>query len=176
MAARPTWRIDRPYDGRVKRPLSEAWPEIYEVLRALAARRLRPGDPADPTSLVHEAWLKLDAARFDADGPEHLRAVAAMAIRQVLVDRFRRSNAARRRGEAVTLTRVPALGRDVDAEALDDAITDLEAIDPRGAAGVVLRFFGGMTAAEIATVQATSISTVEADWRRSRAWLAARLR
>jgi RNA polymerase sigma factor (TIGR02999 family) len=177
---RLAWSVVAEYPPAVPPSLAELYPEVYELLRAVAAKRLRGGPAAvDPTSLVHEAWLKLDAGNAAVGGREHLRAVAAMAIRQILVDRLRRAGAARRGGgaEAVQLTTIPALdGKDVDSLALEEALSALEAVDERAANGVVMRFYGGMTAPEIAVAQGTSVSTVEADWRRARAFLASRLR
>ncbi|MBL8957559.1 MAG: sigma-70 family RNA polymerase sigma factor [Myxococcaceae bacterium] len=156
-------------------------PLVYEQLRALAGRYFlsASGAPVAPTSIVHEAFLKLSGKEGFAD-EEHFAAVAATAMRQVLIDRVRRDQAAKRGGgwERVTLSFAVdgAAGEQLDLEALDGALTQLQALDERQARIVELRFFGGLTVPQVARVLQLSTSSVEKEWRRARAWLGAQLR
>jgi RNA polymerase sigma factor (TIGR02999 family) len=154
-------------------PLASAG--VYQQLRALA-RRYAQGNQSpslQPADLVHEAYLRL------AGGPwrdrAHFCAVAARTMRHILIDRARRRRAAKRGGgwEQVTLSGLAAGGATsaVDALTLEDALTRLEALDPRRARIVELRFFGGLTTGEIAEHLEVSTSTVEKEWRGARAWL-----
>lgn len=154
-------------------------PRVYAALRDLAARywaRFGAGHTLEPTSLVHEAWMKIgDEQGFSSR--EHYLAVAARAMRQVLVDRARARAADKRGGgwERITLANVGQDGDEVDVIAIDEALVALAAIDPRGAEIVQMRFFGGMTVPEVAAALDVSVRTVELDWRTARAWLVSRL-
>lgn len=151
--------------------------EVYERLRGLARHIERGRHPTlDPTGLVHEAWLKLQAHGGAYADRGHFAAVAAKAMRQVLVDRARRQDADKRGGglERTTLAGVEAEG-EVDVVDLVRALDELEALDPRGAEIVELRFLGGLTAEEVAEVLGLSRSAVQQSWRSSRAWLLSRL-
>jgi RNA polymerase sigma factor (TIGR02999 family) len=155
-------------------------PEIYDELRALAAhlrRRNRSGDSVRATSLVHETFLRLNGSGAQVESPAHLAALAARVMRNVLVDRARSGAAAKRGGgwTRVDLDGVGAGQDPVDLLALDAALEELAAIDPRGAEVVHLRVFGGLELAEIAELLGLSSRTAERDWRAARAWLAARL-
>ncbi len=155
----------------------------YEELRRLASR-VRRGDPSqtlNPTALVNEAYLKL------ARGPEvrfesalHFKRIAARAMRQVLVEAARRRGAAKRGGGVGLLTLDPSLdaelGPTTEVLALEEALGDLEAMAPRQAKVVELRFFGGLDLSETATALDVSEATVTRDWRSARAWLSAELR
>lgn len=151
----------------------------YDELKRLA-RRARRGAPAqetlDTTALVHEAFLKIrvrDQAR-DED-PGYLRALAARAMRQVLVDRARRRLADKRGGgpQHVTLggIQTPAGERPFDLIAVDRALTELEALDARLARLVELHVFAGMTMTEVASVLDVTERTAFRDWRKARAFL-----
>lgn len=156
----------------------ELVPLLYEELRRLASKYASGGSEVSPTSVVHEAFLKLQGAT--ANEMEHFRALAARAMRQVLVDRARRRSAARRGGdwERVTLSVALEEGakESCDVESLDAALTELETLDSRQARIVELRYFAGMTVPEVARELDVSTSTVEKEWRRARAWLGAKLR
>ncbi len=154
-------------------------PEIYAALRDLAGRYWRRhgvGHTLEPTSLVHEAWLKLDDPSAYRSR-EHFLAVAARAMRQVLVDRARARGADKRGAgwERVTLASVGQPEGAADLLALDQALSALAELDPRGAEIVQMRFFGGMSVPEVAAALDVSTRTVEQDWRLARAWLVARL-
>jgi RNA polymerase sigma factor (TIGR02999 family) len=159
--------------------LDQLLPAVYEELRRIAHNQLR-GEREDhtlrTTELVHEAYMKLvDHNTVDWQDRQHFFAVAARAMRQVLVDHARKKTAAKRGGEApaVSLDGV-TLPHDTKMEeliALDDALDRLAARDERSAKVVECRFFGGYTIAETADVLDVSRSTVKRDWRAARAWL-----
>jgi RNA polymerase sigma factor (TIGR02999 family) len=156
-------------------------PLVYEELRALAGKYFRQSTGLDvaPTSIVHEAFLKLSEANPAWNDREHFAAVAATAMRQILVDRARRQHAAKRGGgwERVSLSLlVDGVTRSLDLEAVEVALSELQALDARQARIVELRFFGGLTVPEVARSLNQSVSTVEKEWRRARAWLGARLK
>lgn len=164
---------------------AELTPEVYEQLRSIAASYFRGqrGDVSlQPTVLLHEAYLRLAAAedrgaRFVDRA--HFCATAARAMRQILIDRARRRAASKRGGEwrrvSLSLVGDGAGGEMVDLLALDRALEALEELSPRQSRIVELRFFGGSTVEEIAAALDVSASTVEKEWRRARAWLAATL-
>ncbi|MBP7937848.1 MAG: sigma-70 family RNA polymerase sigma factor [Phycisphaerae bacterium] len=152
---------------------------LYEPLRQLAARFLsgeEVGHTLTPTALVHEAYLKLvNQSRVDWQGKTHFLAVGAQAMRRILVDHARARGRAKRGGKAlrIQLDEHIALspGRDEDVLALDEALERLAQLDPRQASVVEMRFFGGMSVAEVAVVLAVSKRTVEGEWTAARAWL-----
>ena len=171
-------RTPTTHADRRAQPLGEAFPRAYDDLHALADHllRRRAGAPLHTTSLVHETWLKL-ARRCAApvrDG-EHLLAVAARAMRCVLVDHARRRQALKRDraraleplAELASLDPLPG----VDCLALHEALERLAAIDERKARVVELRFFGGLEIEEVAEVLAISPATVKRDWPLAKAWL-----
>ena len=149
---------------------------IYDDLRALARRQLRreySSRTLEATALVHEAYLKMTrGAKLTAHDRSHVLALAAHAMRQVLVDHARRRRAAKREDawKHVTLTDVGPMGGLDSGEliALDDALARL---DPRQRQIVECRFFAGMDDAEIATALGVSDRTVRREWVKARAWL-----
>ena len=157
---------------------------IYPVLHRLARgrlARLRPGQTLNTTALVHEAYLKLVApAGAEWHDRAHFLAVSSTAMRQILVDRARRVSARKRGGPALQVTAevedVAAPERATEVLALDQALDRLEAIEPRLARTVQLRFFGGLSVEETAEVMGSSPRTVKRDWRKARAWLYRELR
>lgn len=152
---------------------------VYEELRGLAHRRLarhRPGDTLDTTALVHELYLRLvDQARVDWRDRAHFFALAARAMRFIVVDHARARTAAKRGGNQgpVTLERVQIAAdeRAADVLALDDALVQLAGTSERLSRLVEYRFFGGMSYDEIAEVTGWSVPTVKRDWTRARVWL-----
>jgi RNA polymerase sigma factor (TIGR02999 family) len=155
-------------------------PLVYEELRAVAAsllRRERADAAVQATDLAHRAWLRLvDQDRVDWKGRAHFFAVAAEAIRRLLIDQARRRAATRRGGDAwrrVTLAEDVALdgGRSLDVLALEEALDRLAALDERQARVVRLRFYGGLSVDEVAACLEVSPRTVAEDWRMARAWL-----
>jgi RNA polymerase sigma-70 factor, ECF subfamily len=158
---------------------------VYEELRRLASSVLRREQPGKitPTTLVHEAWLKLAQYPEVADTtPLHFRRIAARAMRQVLVDMARKRHAARRRDAEMLVTfdeLMPGkepLMNPRDILALDQALTDLSRVSARQAALVEGRFFGGLEIDELAAMLEISESTVSREWRSARAWLGIEIR
>lgn len=159
---------------------------IYDELRALAASlmaRQRPGHTLQPTALVHEAYLRLAGAEnIGWESKAHFMAVAARAMRQILINHARDKGADKRGGGAqrVTLDDAirPASGpsRGIDPIALELALVKLARLSERQERIVELRFFGGLTIAEAAHVLGVGTTTVEDDWRLAKAWLAHELR
>lgn len=156
----------------------------YEELRRLAAS-VKRGDQSrtlNPTALVNEAWLKLAATpHLAATSRLHFKRLAARAMRQVLVEAARRRHSQKRGGaEAVFVTfddsvdQPPSYGDDLLA--LDAALETLAQLEPRQAAMVESRFFGGLDVAETAALLEVSEATVLRDWRAAKAWLARELR
>lgn len=151
---------------------------LYPELRALADRQLR-GERANhtlqPTALVNEAYLRLSGLeRMDWQDRAHFVRMAARVMREVLVDHARRRQAAKRDGgHRVTLTGLDLAdeGGNLDALALDTALTRLEQIDPDKARVVELRYFGGLTIEETAEAMGSSPATVKRHWQSARAWL-----
>ena len=130
-------------------------PELYAQLRALASRvRGSRGATLQPTALLHEAWMKLERSQTRFESRAHFIAVAAKAMRQILVNRARDRDTAKRGGGArrTTLTGLGESQDTVDLLALDRALDALEEVDPDAARVVLMRAFGGLTLAEVAEV------------------------
>jgi RNA polymerase sigma factor (TIGR02999 family) len=156
--------------------------DVYDCLRELATawfRAERAGHTLQPTALVHEAYLRLSAADRQIEERTRFGGAAALAMRRVLVDHARRRNATKRGGDLVRLDLglVDPEGdsRDVDVLVLDEALTSLAAEHERAARVVELRFFGGLTVDQAASLLDVSPRTIELDWRFARAWLLERL-
>jgi RNA polymerase sigma factor (TIGR02999 family) len=160
-------------------------PLVYDELRATARRLLGPrgrNHTLQPTALVHDAYMKLTRNRGDWENRRHFLCVAAKAMRQILSDHAAKRRAKKRGGAWQRVTLDGALVADpassapvVDLVALDGALSELAAADPRGAKVVELRFFTGMTIEEVAEAIEASVSTVKEDWRTARSWLRWRL-
>jgi len=152
---------------------------VYAELKQLAKaylRRERPNHSVAATALVHEAYLKLvDQRRVQWINRSHFFGIAAQAMRRILVDHARASRAAKRGGGELQIERdrvdVALLPADIDVLALDEALSRLEAVEPRWSALVELRFFAGLTVGETASVLEVSRGTVKRDWSLARAWL-----
>lgn len=168
-------------------------PLLYSELRSIAARHMRHEREAhtlQPTALLHEALLRIFGENTQAsphfDDRAHVLRTASRAMRHVLVDHARARSAAKR-GGALLVTFDEAMdihpntdGQDQDDRALellalDDALTELAAADPRCAQVVDLRIFAGLDVAEVAKILNVSTPTVKRDWAFARAWLAKRL-
>lgn len=155
------------------------FPLVYEELRRMARRALdgeQTGHTLDTTALVHEAYLRLvDSARVPWEDRSRFLAVAATAMRHILIDYARRRRA-QKRGQApiaVDLDKVQ-LSADDSVEALvalDDALTRLGALSPRLVQVVECRFFIGMTEEETAVALGVTSRTVRRDWLKARGWL-----
>jgi len=166
----------------------QAWDDVFNRVygelrrRAEWVRRGRAGDTMSATALVHEAYLKLiPSADLEFRDRAHFLAVAARAMRQVLVGAARHRLAKKRGGDdwIVTLNDrddIPAeTARPERLLALDAALERLAALDPRQAAIVEYRFFAGLTVEEAAVVLGLSEPTIKRDWRAARAWIASEM-
>jgi RNA polymerase sigma factor (TIGR02999 family) len=154
-------------------------PVVYEELRRLAAaylRRERGDHTLQATAVVHEAYMRLvDQRSVRWQNRAHFFGIAAQMIRRILVDHARGVRAAKRGGGAVALSLDEAIGvsvkKDLELEALDDALETLAKVDPQQARIVELRFFTGLSIEETAEVLGISESTVKRDWVSAKAWL-----
>lgn len=158
--------------------LDRLMPLVYRELREIAARALRresPGQTLQPTALVHEAYLRLvDQSRTEWQSRAQFFAVAAQAMRRILVDEARRRGAEKRGGrKPMQLVEGFDAPMPVDEEllAVDAAVESLAAVDPDLARLVELRFFGGLTVEETSAVLGVSASTIGREWAAARAWL-----
>jgi RNA polymerase sigma factor (TIGR02999 family) len=170
---------DRP---KPQNPADEMFPVMYGELRKVAGRYLgreRANHTLQPTALVNEAWLKLQKEQgANWQGRTHGLALAAQAMRRLLVDHGRHQKSLKHGGRlqhvelddllhAAQTAAVPV----EDLLALEAALTKLEEIDPRAAQIVTLRFMSGLSVPEVAEYLGVSARTVEADWTHARAWL-----
>ncbi len=185
--------MDGPDSGAQLTRLLESWRQgnsgaadelvslVYAELRRMARARLRderPGHTLQPTALVHEAWMKLmNQHGATWQNRAQFFAVAAQAMRRILVDHARRRHAAKR-GDGSPAVAVDALAEVLTAPlpddrllALDAALEELAALDARQARIVELRFFAGLSVEEAADVLAVSPTTIKREWATARAWL-----
>lgn len=162
----------------------ELLPLVYEELRKLAAARMakeKPGQTLQPTALVHEAWLRLGGEQQPAwQNRAHFFAAAAEAMRRILVEKARSKASQKRGGD---WSRVELEGCEIAAPmppdellALDEALSELHALNPRCARLVELCFFVGLTQQEAAEALGISVATAERDWVFSKAWLFRKIR
>ena len=159
--------------------LDKLMPLVYDELRRLAhqhMRREKPGHTLQTSALVNEAYVRLvDQREIQWEGRAHFFGIAARLMRQILVDRARRRNFAKRGGGTiqVSLNEATTVAQEQSANvmALDDALKNLEKTDQRKSRIVELRFFGGMSIEETAKVLRVSPGTVMRDWTFARAWL-----
>ncbi len=163
--------------------LDQLLPQVYDELRRVAEAQLRnerAGHTLAPTALVHEAYIRLIAQdRVVWQNRAHFFALAAQAIRRILIDHARQRQARKRGGDwgRITLAGLPSDTPDdqVDLLALEEGLAELANLHERQARVVELRFFGGLTEAEVAEVLGVHRSTVADDWALARAWLSRRL-
>ena len=157
---------------------SQAFEASYDELRRLARRQLRslrPGETLATTALVNEAFLKLVRRPVSWQDKTHFFALAARAMRQILVD-YARERGARKRGGDRRQTTLDGVAISVESIAeemiaIDRALTRLEEVDEWLARLVECRFFGGMTEEEIARAENITSRTVRRDWQKARAFL-----
>jgi len=158
----------------------ELFPLVYEELRILAHSWLSGtsrSSTLQPTAIVHEAYLRLvSSPTVKWSDCAHFRAIAARAMRQILIDSARRARAGKRGGHhgRVTLSDAfihPASAKNVDMLDLDAALEQLASLNERHAAIVELRFFGGLSVHEVAKLLGISKRSVELDWKMARSWL-----
>ena len=156
-------------------------PLVYDELRRVAARyigRERRGQTLQATALVNEAFVRLVHEKSRSfQNRAHFVAIAALSMRQILVERARRRRAAKRGGDPIRVTfddqASAAVSRQdqIDVLALDEALTRLGQIDATQARLVELRYFGGLTIEETAEALGSSPATVKREWAMARAWL-----
>jgi RNA polymerase sigma factor (TIGR02999 family) len=170
--------------------LEQLAPMLYDELRAQARRYMRherSDMTLQTTALVHEVYLRLVNAHYvTCHDRLHFFALSAQMMRRILVDAARARTAAKRGGvaaradhsSAVDLDQIPTADSDAarSLSALDDALASLTRIDQRRAQVIELRFFGGLSVEETASVLQVSPQTVMRDWRLARAWLTRELR
>jgi RNA polymerase sigma factor (TIGR02999 family) len=158
--------------------LDRVLPLVYDELRRVAAaemRRERADHTLQPTALVHEAFLRLSGLRdIEWRDRTHFFGSAARVMRRILVDHARKHRAAKRGGgnkhqldDALPLTDDQAR----ELSDLDNALQDLEQLDPRQSLVVELRYFGGLSVPETAEALRISPATVKREWAVARAWL-----
>ena len=165
--------------------LERVVPLVYQELRRVAGRHLRheaPGHALQATALVHEVYLRLvDVDRMTLKDRGHFFGVAAVLMRQILVDHARRQRADKRGGATViglneaAGAAAPASSSSVDVLALDEALDALSSFDDRQCRVVELRFFAGLNIPEAADALGVSTATVEREWAMAKAWLHQRL-
>jgi RNA polymerase sigma-70 factor, ECF subfamily len=178
---RPITRLLQEWQGGDAQALERLIPLVYDELHTLASRYLsreRRDHTLQPTALVNEAYMRLAGSDSEWQNRAHFFGVAAKVMRRILVDHARRDRRVKRGGGAAHLLLddldVPAAATPVDAidaYALDQALSRLEALDPHQGRIVELRYFGGMTIEEAATVMGLSTATIKRDWAVARAWL-----
>ncbi|HYW71380.1 MAG TPA: ECF-type sigma factor [Pyrinomonadaceae bacterium] len=165
------------WNGGDAAALDQLMPIVYEELRRIAhnyLRRERPMHTLQTSALVNEAFLRLIDQNTPWRNRAHFFAIAAQLMRRILVDYARARLNSKRGGAAqrISLTAADDLPDDTESlVALNDALLALAELDQRQSRIVELKFFGGMTTAEIAEVTGASTATVERDWRAARAWL-----
>jgi RNA polymerase sigma factor (TIGR02999 family) len=177
--AKTLTRLLRDWRSGDSTALDALMPLIYDELRQLARAQLaheRADHTLGPTAVVHEAYLRmLGCQRVDWQSRAHFLALAAITIRRLLVSHARKRRAAKRGPENVTVClheeQVATPEFSVDMLALDGALAGLADFDPRQSRVVELRFFGGLTVEETATVLGVSPATVKNDWKMARSWL-----
>jgi RNA polymerase sigma factor (TIGR02999 family) len=170
----------REWTGGNSAAMDELLPFVYDELRRRAAgylRHERINHTLQPTALVHEAYLKL----VDQDGVEwkdrgHFFAIAAQAMRRILVDHAKHKNRAKRGGPAADVQIDTGLEMstgegDVDIEALDEAMSRLAKLDPDQERLVELRYFAGLSLEETADAMKISRATAAREWQMAKAWL-----
>ena len=162
-----------------KSAVNELLPLVYDELRRLAKsylRHERANHSLQPTSLVHEAYLRmLNQPKVSWENRAQFFGLASTLMRNILVDHARRRQADKRGGDEIMLSlgHADRLGKqsDVNLLALDDALQSLATNSPEHARVIELRYFGGLTIEETALVMHVSHATVERDWAFARAWL-----
>ena len=172
-------------DARSGSPVAveKLFEHVYDELRRLARAQLRRGAAStlQTTELVHEAYLKLfDDRLIETTDRVHFKSLAARAMRQILVDHFRRRFSKKRGGEIFHQPFDEATAtmeeRGAAVLAVDEALATLDLNDERLGKIVEYKFFGGMNEAEIGAVLGLSVRTVSNDWRRAKAWLSRELK
>lgn len=182
MATTPTGEVTQlllDWGGGDRAALDKLVPAVYQELRRLARHYMRgerAGHTLQTSALVNEAYMRLvDYKNVRWQNRAHFFAVAAQAMRRILVDHARANRAAKRGagGQKVSLDEAAVLSDERAEEliALDDALTKLEQLDERKSRIVEMRYIGGLSVEEVAEVLGVSPRTVEREWRSAKAWL-----
>ena len=157
---------------------SRAFEAAYQELQRIARRqlrRLRPGQTLTTTALVHEAFVKLVQSPLDTLDKAHFLALAARAMRQILVDYARQRGSLKRGGDRRPITfdgdSIPVKALAEEMLGIDRALSRLETLDERLARVVEWRYFGGMTEEEMAEALGVTTRTVRREWQKARAFL-----
>ena len=158
--------------------LSVVMPVVYEELRRLARRYMakeRGGQTLQATALVNEAWIRLAGAPTPVwKDRAHFCAIAAHAMRELLVERARARSAKKRGGSRIRVSlndEIVAADTGMDVISLNEALERLQTLDPELGSIVELRFFGGLSIEETAAALDCSTATVKRGWHLARAWL-----
>lgn len=162
-----------------ERDLDQLLPAVYEELKRIAHRQLaraRPGATLSTTVLVHEVYERLCGSPALPTGDRaHFYALCARAMRQVIIDHARERQALKRGAGQVVYALAGHDAPDIDQPdaivALDQALSALDALDPRLVRMIELRLFAGLEPAAIAELSGVTVRTVQRDWQRARAWL-----
>jgi RNA polymerase sigma factor (TIGR02999 family) len=174
-------------DATGRAPASELLPLVYDLLRQSAQRMLggeRPGHTLTPTSLVHEGYLRLVGRASGFESRRHFYNAAAQAMRRILIEHARARGRVKRRpandgevgpGDAVLQAEQPIALDTLDWLALDEALEALAQRDGRRHQVVMLRFFAGLSEAEVAELLKVDERTVRRDWVTARVWLYSQL-
>jgi RNA polymerase sigma-70 factor, ECF subfamily len=152
---------------------------VYDELHRIASREMRrerPGNTLQTTALIHEAYLRMAGSRaLEIQNRGHFFAIASQQMRRVLVDHARAAGSQKRGGGAVRLdldsVRIGAEDPDLQLVQLDDALNDLDRLDPRASKVVELKYFGGYSDREVAEALDLSLAMVRRDWEFARSWL-----
>jgi RNA polymerase sigma-70 factor (ECF subfamily) len=179
-----TTRILRELSGGNQDALHQLMPIVYRELRRLAMhylRRERPDHTLQATALVHEAFLRLiDQTNVQWRDRAHFIGISAHLMREILINHAIAHKRLKRGGGQYKVSVDETVARvdrpEVDLIALNDALNELAAIDPRQSEIVELRFFGGLSVDETAEALNMSTATVKREWRLAKAWLYSRLK
>ena len=181
MNSQITHILDRISDGH-REAIDELVPLVYDQMRQIAAGALRrePNVQADPTELVHDAYIRLIGNEQLAwKSRSHFYAACAVVIRRILVDQARARQRIRRGGDrerlSIELNEVQAPNSGIDLIHLDEALLELERLSPRQSQLVELRFFGGLTEQDASEVLGVSRRTLATDWAMAKVWLQRKL-
>ena len=167
------------YRGGDRDAFEKLIPLVYQDLRRIARRQLahgRPGRTLDTTALVHEAYINLaESSRLEVNDRGHFFAIAARAMRQIIIDYARQRSALKRGGGrspiSLDLVQIPVDAQADVVLAIDDALRRLSDLNERLTRVFECRFFAGLSEQETAEALDLSLRTVQRDWMKGKAWL-----
>jgi RNA polymerase sigma factor (TIGR02999 family) len=169
--------------GKAHAQAHELLPAVYDDLRRLAAQRIAsigPGQTLQATSVVHEAWLRLENKQREWAGATHFFATAAEVMRHIVIDHLRGKSRQKRGGGQFRLNiedlELAGAPQDERLLVIDEALQQLERAHPDKARIVVLKFFGGLTDREAAETLGVTERTIERHWAYAKAWLLRHIR